>query len=86
MRETIATPSTNPGSVGKFRDAQLPTRMTWGIVPDNEMTLAGMHVIHVIPTGSSTITHVNPTDPATEAEAANGWLVRPSGYAPVTRA
>lgn len=79
MRETIMTPSTNPGSVGKFKPEQLRNRLTWGIVPDDQIAVAAMHVIHVVPQGGTTVTYVNPVDPATVADTPNGWLEQPGG-------
>lgn len=86
MRETVMSPSTNPGSVGKFRDEQVRNRLTWGIVPDDQMTLAAMHVIHIVPAGGTTVTYVNPTDPATVADTGQGWLERPGGVGRVVPA
>jgi hypothetical protein len=86
MRDTIQTPSTNPGSVGKFRDEQLRNRQTWAIVPDDQVALAAMHAIHIVPMGSTTCTYVNPLDPATVADTAAGWLATPGAAGPVVKA
>lgn len=80
------TPSTNPPTVGKFADQQLPNRLSWGIIPDDEMSLAAMHVVHIYPLNGSTITTVNPTDPATDQDVRTGWLERPSAYGPIVKA
>jgi hypothetical protein len=43
---------------------QIARQSTWGIVPDQEMTVASMHTVECVPTNKSTITRVNPLDPA----------------------
>lgn len=78
MRESIASPSTNPATVGKFADEQTRNRLTWGIVPDDEMAAAAMHVVHIVQRGGTTQTFVNPLDPATVSDTAQGWLERPA--------
>lgn len=75
----------------KLQPEQIAQRSTWARVPDQETTLAAMHAIHVVPMGASTVTHLNPLDPATvadieaEPEAGPGWLVRPGDEGPVFR-
>lgn len=87
MRETIMTPSNAPGSIGKFKPEQVRDRLTWGIVPDDQIALAAMHVIHVVPVNGTTLTVLNPTDPATVADTASDcYLERPGGYGHVARA
>lgn len=87
MRETIMSPSNSPGSVGKFAPEQVRNRMTWAVVPDDETAVAAMHVVHVVPANGSTLTIVNPCDPATVADtAAGGYLERPGGYGFLARA
>lgn len=88
MRSEIQTPGTvgRQGAIGRFADAQLPSRMTWAQVPDSEVAIAAMHVVHIVPVNGSTIVQVNPTDPGTEGETTPGYLVRPSAYAPVVKA
>lgn len=88
MRRSIMEPGYvgERGAVGKFTDTQIASRMTWAQVPDSEVATAAMHVVHVTPANGSTITLVNPTDPATEGETTPGYLVRPSAYAPVVKA
>lgn len=83
--ERLNSPSNYPPSVGKFRDEQIATRRTWSRVPDAQTAAAAMHVIHVIPAGASTVTHLNPLDPGTVADAGLdngdaglGWLERPA--------
>jgi hypothetical protein len=87
MRESIMSPSTHPGSVGKFRPEQIAQRTTWRRVPDEQTAIAAMHVIHVVPHNGSTITALNPLDPGTVADGGAdadgmgyGWLHRPHGY------
>jgi hypothetical protein len=81
------TPSTNPGSIGKFRDEQLRNRQTWGIVPDDQIALAAMHSVHIVPMGASTCAYVNTLDPVTVADTpAAGWLEVPGAAGPVVKA
>ena len=89
MRRSIMEPGyvgQRGRAVGKLTDAQIAERMTWAQVPDSQVALAAMHVTHVRPVNGSTVVHVNPTDPATEGDVSNGYLVRPSSYAPVVKA
>lgn len=89
MRSNIMAPGAvgqRGRAVGKLADAQLPDRLTWAQVPDSNVAVAAMHVVHIAPAGRTTITSVNPTDPCTEGETSPGYLVRPSSWAPVLRA
>lgn len=93
MRESIMSPSTNPGSVGKFRPEQIAQRTTWSRVPDEQTALAAMHVIHVVPANGSTIAVMNPLDPGTIVDGGAdsdgqgpGWLRRPHGYGTLFKA
>jgi hypothetical protein len=81
--ERLQSPSNYPPSVGKFRHEQVAHRATWAAVPDRASTMAALHIIHVAPQGSSTVTNLNPLDPGTVSSADDtndtylGWLQRP---------
>lgn len=82
--ERLQSPSNYPAQVGKLRPEQIAQRSTWGRVPDAQSALAAMHVIHVAPAGSTTVTRLNPLDPGTVSRGAPddrhdayiGWFER----------
>jgi hypothetical protein len=75
MRDSIMSPSTNPGSVGKFRPEQIAQRTTWSRVPDGS-TIAVMN-----PLDPGTI-----ADGGGDADGNGpGWLRRPHGYGTLFR-
>lgn len=78
----VTSPSNHPPVVGKLTPDQIASRSTWTGVPDRSATLAAMHVIRVVPAGSTTVTHLNPLDPATIGEVAygetSGWYEGPA--------
>lgn len=53
-----------PPKVGKVTDFQVAHQSTWRGVPDADGT-ASICQIHVTPSNKSTVTYVNPLDPAT---------------------
>lgn len=83
MRESIMSPSNHPPAIGRFTPAQIAQRSTWARVPDQQTSVAAMHIIHVRPVHGSTITELNPLDPGTVDDATDageygpGWLSRP---------
>jgi hypothetical protein len=60
-----------PPAVGKMRDYQVENQMSWAGVPDRDVTCASMNRINCVPSNSTTVTTVNPLDPATVPEG--GW-------------
>ena len=52
-----------PPVVGQYRFEQLPGRMAWTRLDDEAPPNAAAQIIHIVPSGSSTVTVVNPTDP-----------------------
>jgi hypothetical protein len=56
-----------PASVGRFRPEQIAQQKTWTKIPEEQRVNASLHVIHMIPSNGSTITHINPVDPGDEA-------------------
>jgi hypothetical protein len=70
-----------PGVVGRFRPEQIAQQATWTVIPDNQRTQYAMSLIHVVPQGSSTVTYVNPVDPAYE-----GHYDKPAAWGTVSRA
>lgn len=56
------------GFTGKKTRDQIVAQQTWGGVPDNEMTLAAMHRINIVPANGSTMTYVNKLDPASDPQ------------------
>jgi hypothetical protein len=73
----------------KLRIEQVATRKTWGRVPDTDMSKAALHVVHVIPAGSTTITMMNQLDPGlygeTVGEDSRPWFDAPSTYGYVAK-
>lgn len=57
-----------PGQVGKFRAEQLAQRGTWARIPDYAPMEGLIHAIRFVPANGSTITELNPLDPATVAD------------------
>lgn len=57
-----------PGQVGKLRAEQLAERGTWARIPDYSPMEGLIHSIHVVPVNGSTVTELNPLDPATVAD------------------
>lgn len=82
--ERITSPSNYPPRVGKLRPEQIAQRSTWGRVPDRQSAMAAAHIVHVMPAGASTVTHLNPMDPGTVSRTSPddrhdgyiGWLER----------
>lgn len=77
----VTSPSNHPAAVGKLTPDQIATRSTWAGVPDQSTALAAMHTIRVVPSNGTTVTHLNPMDPATLGEKAalemSGWYAVP---------
>ncbi len=75
--ETIAQPKTWPGGPGrpwgKLTPNQVIQRASWQGIPDVEALLPGMHTIHTVPQGFSTVTTVNPMEPGTELDTQSEW-------------
>lgn len=65
MRPEIMHADWYPPAVGRFRFSQIAQRKTWSRVADSQTSVSGMHVVHVVPHGSTTITHLQPLDPGT---------------------
>jgi len=78
--ETISTPSNWPAAIGRFDAGQIAVRSNWQNVPDVPGAhLAAIHTVDVLPFGTSTSTILNPLDPGTvddvaEGEGGPGWL------------
>ena len=67
---------------GKISDEQVQQRSNWQRTPDWSNTkLGGIHVINKRRIGKTTVTEVNPLDPADE-----GWLHTPSNIGTVHKA
>ena len=85
------TDATYPPAVGRLRPEQIAQMSTWDRVPDAQSELAALHIIHVTPAGGTTVTHLNPLDPATDLVAGDGddpyigWVARPGALGAVTR-
>ncbi len=52
-----------PSLWGKYRPGQIARMSTWGVVPDEEMTMASLTRISAVPDGASTVTYMNVLDP-----------------------
>lgn len=82
--ERITSPSNYPPRVGKLRPEQIAQRSNWTRVPDRQAAMAAAHIVHVVPAGATTVTHLNPMDPGTVSRGADddrhdaylGWLER----------
>lgn len=78
------------GGVNKLLPNQIAHRGTWSAIPDRpgrHSDLGQLHAIDVMPSanGTSTVTVLNPLDPATVDDIGRGdeygaaWLARPGG-------
>jgi hypothetical protein len=65
-----------PGRVNTHSNVQIAHMKTWGNIPDPEMTMAALHIIHVQPKNGITETHVNPIDPYGDEGGCN-WVDTP---------
>lgn len=80
------SPSNWPARVGKLRPDQIANRSNWTGVPDKRAAHAAAHIIHVVPHGATTVTHVNPVDPGSVGlDDGPGGYLPPSADAPVGR-
>lgn len=73
-------------AIGKLTAPQIATRKTWAAIPDDQLIMASMTQIHVVPVGSTTLTQVNPLDAGTTADSDPAWLVRPAHHGRLFRA
>ena len=71
MQRILEAPSMG-SAVGKLSDFQVANQATWGGVPDAEMSVAAMHIVHTVPSNRSTCTYVNALDPAQQPDS-RGW-------------
>lgn len=63
---------------GELNDTQLAQRGNWSGIPHRNLAHASAHIVHVVPKNGSSVTTVNPVDPATTSENVPSWIDRPS--------
>jgi hypothetical protein len=70
-----------PAGIAKLRPEQIANRLTWGVVPDKDMTKAAQHSIRVVPKHGYTVAWVNELDPgiSTETVGEGEWREPPRG-------
>lgn len=72
-----------PGRVQKLRPDQIANQQTWARVPETDLIKAASSMIRVVPSGSTTITHMFELDPGISGETVGegrGWTEVPQSY------